>query len=1057
MFSSIDRAKAIRRRQKLKASTVDSRVSKLARTLLTAVVGLVLTAPTYAATPTNNLAPDNLQVGSSQPLQFEVNIGQHGDGIDAVAISVGNRISLAGDRLQIEVAESPLSRMKRVVQRQMSTNGGPVSPRNSAKSVDQLAVEALANPTKSRALQREPAKVDRVLIEAIGANADAAATGESLLPSKSHYLKSNGLAVQTDIPNFARVRYVNVYPNVDKVYYSVDSKVEYDWIVHPGADPTQILQRIVGGSQIVQEKNGDLTVNTVNSSLTLKAPNAYQLLAGIRQPVPIQYLVTGNVVAFRVGNFDPTNDLIIDPVLDWVNGTNYYFANPYYYYGPATPGPLGGVGADGSIYLIANFLDSATATLNTTSIPSWGSQIIKLDPTANSVQYTTNILGVHLDALAIDVAGNVFIAGQEATSFGIGASGFPVVFNQAYVAKISPTGNALAFSQTFPGAQASAASPAVSPASFANVILDNIGNAYFAANYNLIAPDGSANSPPQAATTLGVAGGTAGLFIAKIAGTSGTVTWSANYSAPGANESYVCNTGTCEFLVPGLAVDSKGSVYALGVMSSNTAIFPFPRVNAPVAADPVWTTSTGALIPGALLTANASFHAPGVPYRYSNYVLKIDPTGSFIQYATPVYGSASADGVKNPLTLLQTTDANAIAVDPSDNLITVGSFVSKFDTNGNLLRSIYAMGDGCGPTDGLAQCSQSPTYVAVDHLGRPIVAGWSFYRAAPFNVEPAVAYAGLLSGWASLGSACTVLGNICLPMIESGYVRRFAADWNSEDYYFHLGFDTLAQEAVVGVAQGSSWSVLTGIGIDSQGSVIASYGAWGPMFSPTIGVSIPPDISNHGCGSCLVRISETPHLGIAPNPSIVGQSVSLSVTAPDATWTGAYTISGGGITFSAVNLVAGFAAVTSTTLPAGADLITAGYSGDSSHAASSVTGTANVLNSNGGATIAWVALPSQSVNETQSVSIVATVTGTSLTGQVALYSGVNLVSQLPLATGGTATFPLGLLAPGVHDYYVKYTGDTNNAPVTASGTIGVAPVSPAINSSTCPSSTLTLG
>jgi hypothetical protein len=41
----------------------------------------------------------------------------------------------------------------------------------------------------------------------------------------------------TNIPNYAKVRYRNVYPGIDLIYYGNQRQLEYDFVVNPGADP----------------------------------------------------------------------------------------------------------------------------------------------------------------------------------------------------------------------------------------------------------------------------------------------------------------------------------------------------------------------------------------------------------------------------------------------------------------------------------------------------------------------------------------------------------------------------------------------------------------------------------------------------------------------------------------------------------------------------------------------------------------------------------------------------------------------------------------------------
>ena len=45
---------------------------------------------------------------------------------------------------------------------------------------------------------------------------------------------------RTNMHNYAKVKYANVYPGVDLVYYGNQGKLEYDFVVQPGAAPHSI-------------------------------------------------------------------------------------------------------------------------------------------------------------------------------------------------------------------------------------------------------------------------------------------------------------------------------------------------------------------------------------------------------------------------------------------------------------------------------------------------------------------------------------------------------------------------------------------------------------------------------------------------------------------------------------------------------------------------------------------------------------------------------------------------------------------------------------------------
>src|SRR4051794_32947533 len=80
-----------------------------------------------------------------------------------------------------------------------------------------------------------------VRMKMIGSRTQPQTEGVDRLQATSNYFIGNNPADwQTAVPHYARVRYKNVYPGIDVVYYGSDRHLEYDFIVAPGADPKRI-------------------------------------------------------------------------------------------------------------------------------------------------------------------------------------------------------------------------------------------------------------------------------------------------------------------------------------------------------------------------------------------------------------------------------------------------------------------------------------------------------------------------------------------------------------------------------------------------------------------------------------------------------------------------------------------------------------------------------------------------------------------------------------------------------------------------------------------------
>src|SRR3989475_1120274 len=71
-----------------------------------------------------------------------------------------------------------------------------------------------------------------------GANPTPRITGLEALPGMANYFIGNDPAKwQTNVPTYAKVRYEELYPGIDLVYYGTHRQLEYDFVVRPRADP----------------------------------------------------------------------------------------------------------------------------------------------------------------------------------------------------------------------------------------------------------------------------------------------------------------------------------------------------------------------------------------------------------------------------------------------------------------------------------------------------------------------------------------------------------------------------------------------------------------------------------------------------------------------------------------------------------------------------------------------------------------------------------------------------------------------------------------------------
>ncbi|PSL22505.1 DUF7948 domain-containing protein [Dyadobacter jiangsuensis] len=161
-------------------------------------------------------------------------------------------------------------------------------------------------------------KFHRVDIELVGAN--QAATLKADMPGNAVSNVINERGEFRNIHHFQRVTYPDIYPGIDLEFVAdpkSDKQVEYNFIVHPGADPGRIQMRY-RGSRKVALSQGRIVMETVHGRLQERIPASW--VGEKRKPVGVSYKALGdNLFAFHVPVYDKSQTLVIDPSpnLEW--------------------------------------------------------------------------------------------------------------------------------------------------------------------------------------------------------------------------------------------------------------------------------------------------------------------------------------------------------------------------------------------------------------------------------------------------------------------------------------------------------------------------------------------------------------------------------------------------------------------------------------------------------------------------------------------------------------------------------------------------------------------
>lgn len=169
------------------------------------------------------------------------------------------------------------------------------------------------------------------------------------------------------VPHHSRLRRAAIYPGVDVELYGAEGRLEYDFVLRPGADPSSIRMRFRGADSITLDVAGDLMISTPAGGLIQRRPFTYQQSSAGRQPVEAHYVVLGpDEVGLAVAEYDTAATLTVDPVIESLalfggSGNDRIFAaGPDYLVGTTESPEFGGAvsmrhhGSDVFIYAPTN-------------------------------------------------------------------------------------------------------------------------------------------------------------------------------------------------------------------------------------------------------------------------------------------------------------------------------------------------------------------------------------------------------------------------------------------------------------------------------------------------------------------------------------------------------------------------------------------------------------------------------------------------------------------------------------------------------------------------------
>jgi hypothetical protein len=479
----------------------------------------------------------------------------------------------------------------------------------------------------------------------------------------NYYLGSRALV---GLKHYSSIRIRDVRPSIDLLYHGSGVDLEYDFVLHPGADPGGLRLLFNGAKGLRLDDHGDIILTTDTGEIRQKKPRVWQGAGKDRREVDCKYaFATKNEVRLVLGEYQRSAELVIDPIIGYSTL----------------------LGASRASLPTAIAVDGAgdafvTGWTNAVDFPVTrgqlhGSQdafVTELNPDGTALIYSTYIGGKATEqtyGIALDSAGDAYVTGLTTSKDFPFTSGAYVAGQDVFVVKVDSTG-AMVYATALGGSGDEAAG---------GIAVDSTGSAYVAGSTS------SDNFPVTQngySTTLR---GQQSAFVVKL-GTSGQIfygTYLGGKNFDGADT---------------IAVDSSGDAYVGGYTNSPD----FPS------------------------TAGAYSTAP--QGQTDGFVAELNPQGSALVFATFLGGTAgdSVRSVVLDATGCYVTGSTfstdfpvtpgAFLTVPPSRLVYSTGFVSKLNLSGtSLVYSTYLGGSAEDDPEGLAVDSGYAYIVGMDYSG----------------------------------------------------------------------------------------------------------------------------------------------------------------------------------------------------------------------------------------------------------------------------------------------------------------------------------------------------
>jgi hypothetical protein len=598
------------------------------------------------------------------PMSFEINEGQVDSRIQYVSRGLGHTLFLMPTEAVFTVREPKQT----------------LSSNSHRGFVEQLQDKSTFAAKSTLLAQSNRLETSTLRMKILRANSNAKVQGVDPLPGKNNYLVGNKPKDwQTNIFNYSKVRYDEIYAGIDLLYYGNQQDLEYDFILKPGADVDTIGLAFEGAKNIRLDVNGDLILSLPEGEIRQRIPFAYQEVNGTKKEIPANYIVKENgEIGFTLGDYEKNADVIIDPVLVYSTflGGSAEEVGIAVSFDPA-----------GNAYITGRTFSFDFPLANPLQQNFGGVFISKINAAGTAFLYSTYIGGGSFNeggtGIAVDSSGNAYVTGFTfSENFPTTPGAFDTTYNgnrDSFVLKLNATGNQLLYSTLIGGSSSDDAS---------GIAIDATGNAYITGSTESDYP-----TTPNAFRTTG--GGDA--FITKFNATGSALVYS---TLLGGDETelgraiavdasgFACVTGgtySTDFPLANALQPMKAGyldAYVTKLNQTGTGLIFSTYLGGndnEFGADLAWDITTDAVgnIYVGGYTYSSNFPVTAGAYQtvkigqYNGFVTKLSPTGSAL-YST--YVGHLADSVQG------------LAVDALGNCYMAGSTFGSFPTTAGALQ-----------------------------------------------------------------------------------------------------------------------------------------------------------------------------------------------------------------------------------------------------------------------------------------------------------------------------------------------------------------------------------